>query len=168
MKRWFWLFCCGLLLVGCGYHRPGQGDSLGGVSALKVELFANHTYEPFLENILTNAVTQRFLRTQRWRLVEDSAAADAVFSGTVTDYHSDPISFDANDNVLEYRAQMTAAGELRRQQDGRVLWKGTLNWSEEYPGSLDKGRQEDEEEAAIGSIAERLAEEFYFHLTDNF
>ncbi len=168
MKRLSWLLLCVLLLAGCGYHRPGQGESLGQVSALQVQLFVNQTYEPFLENVLTNAVTQRFLRTQRWRLVENPAQADAVFSGTVVDYRSVPVSFDAKDNVLEYRAQIKAAGELRRQEDGRVLWKGTLTWSEEYPGSLDKGRQEDEEAVAINSIAERLAEEFYFHLTDNF
>lgn len=168
MKRWSWLLLCALLLGGCGYHRPGQGENLGQVNSLQVQFFANQTYEPFLENILTNAVTQRFLRTRRWRLVEDPARADAVFSGTVVDYHSDPVSFDANDNVLEYRAQIKAAGELRRQEDGRVLWKGALSWSEEYPGSLDKARQEDEKRIAINSIAQRLAEEFYFHLTDNF
>ena len=169
MRRRLGILCCVLvLLAGCGYHRLGQGESLGGVSAVKVDLFANHTYQPFLENILTNAVTQRFLRTASWRLVEDDAKADAVFSGTVDDYHSDPISFDAHDNVLEYRAHMKVSGELRRQADGKVLWKGSLTWSDEYPGSLDKGQQADEESAAINSIAERLAEEFYFHLTDNF
>ena len=139
MRRWGWLLCSILLLTGCGYHRPGQGESLGTIGTLRVAMFANHTYEPFLENVMTNAVTQRFLRTRRWRLVEDPAAADAVFSGTVTDFHSDPISFDANDKILEYRAQLTVAGELRQEKDGRVLWKGELTWNEEYPGGLDKG-----------------------------
>ncbi len=159
-----------LLLVagGCGYGRPGSGDNLGGIKALQVELFHNATYEPFLENELTNAVTERFLRTSRWRLVEDRTLADAVFSGTVLDYSSLPISFDSSDNILEYRAQIKVAAVLRRTQDGQVLWKGELVWSEEYPGSLDKGLQEDQETAAIRNCAGRLAEEFFFRLTDNF
>jgi hypothetical protein len=155
-------------LGGCGYARPGSGDNLGEIRMLMVELFANATYEPFLENELTNAVTQRFLRTSRWQLVEDRSTADAVFSGTVVDYTSLPISFDSNDNVLEYRAQIKVAAVLRHNQDGRVLWKGELLWSEEYPGSLDKGLQEDQEAAAIRICAERLAEELFFRLTDNF
>lgn len=166
MSRWGWLLCALLLLAGCGYHRPGQGESLGTIETLRVAMFANHSYEPFLENVLTNAVTQRFLRTRRWRLVE--GPADAVFSGAISDFHSTPVSFDANDNILEYRAQMTVAGELRQEKDGRVLWKGQLSWSEEYPGGLDKGLQEDQKASAIQAIAERLAEEFYFRLTDNF
>ena len=67
------------LLGGCGYHRPGSGDNLGAVRTLHIQLFENATYEPFLENELTNAVTRRFLRTGRWRLVEDPARADAVY-----------------------------------------------------------------------------------------
>lgn len=168
MMRWFLLLAGTLLLVGCGYHRPGQGDSLGEVRALKVQMFANQTFKPYLENVMTNAITQRFLRTRRWRLVEISDQADALFAGTVVAYRSDPVSFDSKDNVLEYRAEMTVAGELRSQEDGKVLWKGKLTWNEEYPSSLDKAQQADEEEATIGRIAERLAEEFYFRLTDNF
>ncbi len=168
MRRPWSLLLLLLLLAGCGYHRPGEGDSLGAISTLRIQLFANRTYEPFLENVLTNAVTQRFQRTRSWRLVEEPAVADAVFSGTVVSFQSTPVSFDANDKVLEYRAQMTVAGELRRQEDGRVLWKGSVTWNEEYPGGLDKGLQDDNKGAAIRLIAARLAEEFYFRVTDNF
>ena len=161
------LFLAGLL-AGCGYHRPGRGDNLGDVHTLYVALFANKTYQPFVENELTNAVTRRFLRTQRWRLVEDAAAADAVFSGTVFDYRSVPVSFDRNDNILEYRSQISVKASLRRTQDGRILWKGDANWSEEYSGGLDKGLQNDLEQVAIRSSAERLADELFYRLTENF
>ena len=43
-----------------------------------------------------------------------------------------------------------------------------MSWNEEYPGGLDKGKQEDDKQMAIRQISDRLAEEFYFRLTDNF
>jgi len=165
---WFLFFPLLVLLAGCGYHRPGVGDNLGEVRTLRIPLFANETYEPYLENELTNAITERFLRTRRWRLVETPDAADAVFSGTVSSYRSVPVSFDRNDNILEYRSEMTVSAVLRSSDEGRVLWKGKASWSEEYPGLLDKGRQEDQETEAIRAIAERIAEELYFRLADNF
>ncbi len=168
MTRVFLFLILAGLLAGCGYHRPGQGDNLGDLRTLYVALFANTTYQPFIENDLTQAVTRRFLRTQRWRLVEDAATADAVFSGTVVDYRSVPVSFDRNDNILEYRSQITVKALLRRNQDGRVLWKGDANWSEEYSGGLDKGIQNDLERVAIRSSAERLADELFYRLTENF
>lgn len=157
-----------LLPAGCGYHRAGSGDNLGGIGTLHITLFENQTFEPFVENAVTNAVTERFLRTRRWRLVENPATADGVFSGEVSVFQTVPVSFDRNDNVLEYRAEMTATAVLRANPEGQVLWKGSASWSEEYPGSLDKGQQEDYKRQAIRDIADRLAEELYFRLTDNF
>jgi outer membrane lipopolysaccharide assembly protein LptE/RlpB len=156
-------------LGGCGYHLPGRGDHLpAGVETLRIELFANRTVEPYLENRLTNAVTDRFIRGRALRLTEDPARADAVLTGSVTAYATRPISYDRNDQITEYRSAVTIAATLRRASDGRVLWKGTLDWTEEYPASLDKGAQEENEAAAIEVIAARLADELFFRIMEGF
>jgi len=169
MRRLCLLLPVLLCLFACGYHFPGNGSNLPPeVRTLCVELFTNRTVEPFLENRVTLNVVDWFARKGRMHLVEDRGRADVVLSGSVIDYRSDSISYDSNDMITEYRSRMTVAATLRQTTDDRVLWKGTLSWSEEYPASLDKGVQEDNEAAAIAVIAERLAQELYFRITENF
>jgi outer membrane lipopolysaccharide assembly protein LptE/RlpB len=157
------------LLAGCGYHPPGRGGNLPAeVRTLHIELFANRTAEPFVENGITDLVTDEFARSRYLRLSEDKERADAVLSGAVSAYSTVPISYDRNDEITEYRSALTITATLRRAADGKVLWKGDLSWDEEYPSSDDKAVQEDNEAEAILLISDRLAEELYFRIVDNF
>lgn len=167
--RSFGLLLAILLLAGCGYHLPGRSNNLPPeVQTLYIELFGNRTVEPFLENRITDRVTDRFARTDALHLVENRARADAALSGVVTSYTTAPISYDRSDVITEYRSIMTVAVTLRQMSDDRVLWKGDVEWSEEYPASLDKSAQEDNEAAAIDVLADRLAQELYFRIMENF
>lgn len=158
-----------LLLAGCGYHLPGRSSNLPPeVQNLYVELFSNRTAEPFLENRITDRVTDRFASTRTLGLVKTRERADAVLTGVVTGYTTSPISYDRSDVITEYRSIMTIAVTLRQTKDDRVLWKGSVDWSEEYPANLDKSAQEDNEAAAIEVIADRLSQELYFRITENF
>lgn len=169
MSRFFLSLVVVLLLGGCGYQIAGRSDKLPlEVQSLYIELFANRTYEPYLENRLTDRVTERFARKQPLRLVEKRERADAQLSGEITRYTSTPISYSSSDVITEYRSNMVIAVTLRRSFDDRVLWKGNLEWSEEYPASLDKAVQEDNEAAAIGVIVDRLTDELYSRITENF
>jgi outer membrane lipopolysaccharide assembly protein LptE/RlpB len=163
------LLFAALLLGGCGYHLPGRGAGLPAeVQTLYIELFSNRTTEPFLENRITDRVTDRFARKRSLRLVEKRDRADAILTGVVTSYLTTPISYDRRDVITEYRSTMTIAVTLRQTADDRVLWKGSVDWSEEYPASLDKSAQEDNEAAAIVGIVDRLSQELYFRIMENF
>lgn len=169
MRRLGLLLAAVLLLGGCGYHLPGRGENLPPeVQTLHIELFGNRTTEPFLENRITDSVTDRFARKRTLRLVEKGERADAVLSGVVAAYRTTPISYDRNDVITEYRSTMSIAATLRQTADDRVLWKGSVDWSEEYPASLDKSAQEDNEAAAIVVIVDRLAQELYSRIMENF
>lgn len=169
MKRISLLFTAVLLLGGCGYHLPERGNTLPPeVRTVYVELFTNRTYEPYLENYVTEAIVDWFAGKPELSLTEDRSRADAVLSGTVTTYTTKPISYDRNDVITEYRSAMTIAATLRQSPSDRVLWKGSVDWSEEYPTSLDKGVQEDNETAAIAVISERIARELFYRVMDNF
>lgn len=169
MRTFGLLLAALLLLGGCGYHLPGRSSNLpSDVQSLYIELFSNRTTEPFLENSITDSVIARFARNRPLRLVEKRDSADAVLSGVVTAYGTSPISYDRNDVITEYRSTLTIAVTLRQASDDRILWKGSIDWSEEYPANLDKGVQEDNEAVAIAVIADRLAQELYFRIMENF
>ncbi len=161
------VFC--LLLTGCGYQFRGQGSSLpGNVHKVYIEMFSNGTTEPFLENRLTNAVSRRFARKREVDVTARKGSAEAVLTGTISGYDTTPISYDKNDDVLEYRSTLTFAAVLSRVDSGKTLWKGSLTWSEEYLANADKSIQDDSESAAVVQISDRLSDELLAHLLENF
>jgi outer membrane lipopolysaccharide assembly protein LptE/RlpB len=158
-----------MVLAGCGYHLQGRNTELpGGVRTLYIELLANATYKPFLENEVTNAVVERFSRNPRVQIVEDRNRADAVLSGAITGYGRYALSFSQDDQIAEYRSQMRLEAVLRRADNAEALWKGNVEWAEEFRSNTDKTLQEDRENAAILAISQRLAEELYSRMIDNF
>jgi len=164
----FGLLIC-LLVSACGYHFRGEGDSLpGSVHRVYIEMIDNRTTEPFLENRLTNAVSRRFARKREVDVTAQRTTAEAILSGRITGYATSPISYDRNDDVVEYRSTMKTAFTLSRARDGKTLWKGTLSWSEEYFADADKSVQDDRESAAVISISDRLSDELLSHLLENF
>lgn len=157
------------LLGGCGYHLAGRGEVLpADVHTLHIRMFANKTYKPFLENEVTNAVTDQFLLGRHLQLLEDTAVADAVLSGDVAKYTTHAISYDRNDTILEYRASMTVDATLRHSRGGAVLWRGDVTWTETYPANQNKNIQQDNEAAAIGIICNRIADDLFSRIMDNF
>ncbi len=158
-----------LLLCSCGYRLQGRSDGLpGGVRSLHVELFRNATYEPFVENAVTNEMVQRFARHASLEIVERSARAEAVLGGRIIEYSNRSLSYDRDDNIAEYRSQMTVEAVLCRTDNGAVLWKGRVAWQEDYTASSDKAVQDDREQAAIQVVSRRLADELFSRLLDNF
>ncbi|OEU73366.1 MAG: hypothetical protein BA874_08585 [Desulfuromonadales bacterium C00003068] len=158
-----------LVLSACGYRLQGRSDALpGDVRSLYIELFSNDSYEPYLENSVTNEVVGRFARHDRLELVEDASQAEGILGGRIVGYSNSALSYDQDDRIAEYRSKMTVKAVLRRVDNGEVLWKGSVVWSEDYPVSSDKVVQDDREQAAIKEISQRLADEIFSHMIDNF
>ena len=156
---------------GCGYHLPGgEGDRLpGGVRVIYIALFDNRTSEPFLENLVSNAVIQRFSRALNVEVVEDPKAAEAILSGTVSAYRSSASAYSGReDDITESRTSITCQAVLRAVEDNRVLWKGSASWSDEYQASLNRGLEESGEAISQQEISVRLADELFNRITANF
>lgn len=158
-----------LLLGGCGYHSMAQPGLLpGGVQTMHIALFGNRTTEAFLENALTDAVIERFSRQRGLQLLESPERAEGLLSGDLVSYSIGASAYNPVDQITEYRLALTVEAELRRRADGRVLWKGTVQWVEEFPSSSDKTFQEDNESVAAQLAIERLAEELHYRTLANF
>lgn len=154
---------------GCGYHPPGRSQNLpADVHSVAIEFFRNATLEPLLENVVTEAMASRLIRGRALRVIDRPEAADAVLTGVVTAYATDPVAYDGDDEIARWRSILTVTAELRRTGGGEVLWRGAVTWREEYAASRDKALQEDLEASIIGTMSQRIAEELYFRLADNF
>jgi hypothetical protein len=159
-----------ILLSGCGYHAPAGGDVWVGQEGrtLYVELFANRTVEPYLDNIVTGEVATQLSRSRLVELTEQRSMADLVLDGTVTGFDSSVGAYDAADNISEYIASMTVKARLLRRSDGTVLWQGILARSETYPALVDKNLQQEGESLAARVVARRIAEDLLARLLTTF
>ena len=99
-----------LLLVGCGYHSPGNSDNWVGDESrlLYVQLFENRTVEPYLDNYITDAVVAELSRSRLLELTENPDLADVRLVGEVKDFDSKARSYSSSDDITAYTATMTA------------------------------------------------------------
>jgi len=167
MKCLLTLFLIPLALFGCGYTPVVLGPGIG-VKTLFIEPLDNRTAEPFLDSLVTNNLIERFGRDSRLTLVKNRQDAEAILSGSVSSYSRKAVSYDQLDNIREYRSIMKIKASLRRVSDGKILWKDNVSWTEESMNRSDRSVQEDNETVAIQKISERLAEQVYYRMQDNF
>ena len=158
--------------AGCGYQIAGRGVHIPeGVRTLAIPVFENKTLEPIVEEELTPVVIREFLRDSRIEVVSRSQAA-LVLQGSVTSYKESPLSFDQDQNVLEYRITVVthlilvrqerdAAGSPNGTQNGSggILWKRDITESAEYRASSDVMSTRVAKLLALQEIARNLAQD---------
>jgi hypothetical protein len=174
MKYVLILFLIPLTLFGCGYTPVALGPGIG-VKTLFIEPMDNRTAQPFLDSLVTNSLKERFGRDGRLTLVKYSKDAEAILEGSISHYSRTAVSYNKNDAIQEYRSTMTVIASLRQVVDDKILWKGNVVWTEESMNrsgssinSSGLSGQADNETAAIQKITERLAEQLYSRLQEDF
>jgi len=152
------LLCSLLILPACGYHMAGTGSHLTpGMKSVFIPVFENKTMEPIVEEELTPAVIREFLQDGRIE-VADSSRADMVLKGSVVSYKETPISFDASQNVLEYRIMVTTHLILLKN-NSLSLWEKDITSTAEYAVSSDVMTTRVSKLSALREIARNLSEE---------
>lgn len=160
------IFLC--FVAGCGYHTVDWNSSPYSSAGKRVNiaLFANKTFKPNLEGVLTNALVDEFAKKSG--LILDSATADLTLSGDVLSYTSNASAYSAADTVREYIASMRIAAVLSKNSNKQVLWKGELDWSQAFPANQNIALQQNAEDAAIQEISRKLARELFVLLSAGF
>lgn len=142
-----------LLLGGCGYHIAGRGANMpGGVTEMRVPVFANETAKPDIEGPMTEAFVAEMVNTVRIKY-----SSDVVMNGVITAYDLKPVSFTGSDVNIEYRLTITLAVDIKRGEE--VLWKdGHITDYEDFTvNTLDVAATEDAERAAMKKLGRDTA-----------
>jgi outer membrane lipopolysaccharide assembly protein LptE/RlpB len=161
------LFILGL--SGCGYHFIGQeSEVLSGINAIAVPYFSNKSYEARLESYLTEALVDEFVKSRMVAIV-DEGDADAVIRGKIENFKEYVISFDKNDEALEYRALALLEVTLERRDTGEVLWRNKeLFHFEDYRVSHEIAGTEANKEQAIKRISAEIAVRIHDSIIEGF
>lgn len=157
------------LFSGCGYHSIAQDGEkhFGEGATVSIPIFSNKTFKPDLENLLLNNLIGEFAKRKGLRVV-DRETSDYTLSGEVLTYGKTAVSYTGYDIVKEYKATITIAATLRKNSNQKVIWRGQLSWSQDLPASSDIAIQQNSEDAAIQVICQRLAQQLYLKIHNDF
>ena len=116
-------------------------------------------YRPGIENDLTRAVEDRFIFDGNLDITSKENA-DLILTGELISYRQDPLRYDADDNVEEYRIVITVNMVARETAIDEVMWEeasfsgdATYMTTGRFATSEDTAREE-----AIENLARRIVE----------
>ena len=127
---------------------------------MAIPAFENETSEYTLDQDITTAVIERFVKDNHLRIV-DERSANAVIRGRLTGYKNAVFGFSAADRAQEYRVTISCAVVFKDLVKNRELWSEpnlvkTANYFVvDVPG--DSARTElDGRKEAITKIADEI------------
>jgi len=155
--------CC-IIISACGYHFLGAGTFPADVKKIHVNILSNSTSETGAENVFTNALRYEFIRHKKNAGQND---ADGFLFGDIRALSYETITHRRRHISVESRVTVVVALELK-DREGNTIWTQNVSAREEYDVTPDKLSNEQNRKRAISKLSERLAENAYNRLTDNF
>ena len=155
------VFC--LILSGCGYTT--RSIVSGGAKSIYVENFVNKidittevtdkrmyiAYKSGMEIDITRDVIDQFILDGNLRIMTPEKA-DLVLKGELIEFRKEPLRYDSNDNILDYRIKVSVNIKLTDTRDDKLIWEEKrFNGESVYrinAISEDKAVQEAEEDLA--------------------
>ena len=153
---------------GCsGYHVVRTDTTLGPVRRVAIQTLENHSFEPGIEVMVSDALRREFQRGGGVAVVADPALADLVLSGAVRDLVTTASSFSSVAFGLEYQVELRLELTAKRA-DGTVmaLDGNALREWELYLTSSDVEAERKNRDEALRRIASVLAERTREFLSD--
>ena len=112
-----------LVLAGCGYHFTSGGRQFtADVHTIGVRTFANETREIGVEKRLAMAIEREFVIRGPLKVAAPDEG-DLVLTGTVRVAEDRPVAFNRDDEVLIYQTVLSLDLDLRRRDDGKMVWQ---------------------------------------------
>ena len=120
--------------AGCGYTTrsllPSEYKTIRvenvknsiNVTAEQNDLRMYRGYRPGMEVDLTKAIIDRYLFDGNLKIAPEGSA-DLVLQSELIDFKRDPLRYDANNNIEEYRIKLIVNMEMQDAKNGKALWK---------------------------------------------
>ena len=132
------------VISGCGYALAGRGSFLpADIRVVGIPLLENRTPIQRIDQAITEKVRTEFLSRGKYEIRPSAGGADAVLSGAITGFVSQPVGLDQQlASASRYRFTVTMRVQFTDSRNGEVLWSNeTLTFSEEYDVRTRGGTQ---------------------------
>jgi outer membrane lipopolysaccharide assembly protein LptE/RlpB len=141
---------CALFFSGCGVY-SFSGSVGSSIKTIAVPILENETVEYAIAEDLSTGVIDGFVTDNTLKVVGRSKA-DAILEGTVTKYERIAYTYDENDQVQEYKVNITVSVRLAKKDGGSI-------WEETALSAYGIYKAEEEEETGQDRAIEKIAED---------
>lgn len=164
---WLLLAACALNLQ-CGYRLSGRGRNLpAGARTIAIPDFKNQTARQQVEQYITFAVRDEFIRRSRLLLADTARAADLVLEGKITAFTATPVSYSAAGAANLYEVRLSLDVSLIDTRTNELFYQGTgLTFRENY--ETDSGDFFSQETGSLVKIAAKFASSIVASILENF
>jgi len=142
--------------AGCGYHVSGRGDLVPKtVKTIAVMPFNNITMRYQLARLLPAEIGHEFISRTKYAIVADPNQADAVLTGTLTNFGYYPTIFDpVSGRATTVQAIVVVQVTLTNRATGAVIFnRPGLEFRERYEISIDPKAYFDESGPAMQRLS---------------
>jgi len=137
MRKIFFCFLSFLILCtnGCGYTMKSnlpahvktiyvtQMKSDIDITSEVADSRPERIYRPGIESSTTKSVINRFIFDGNLKLASKKDESDLYLEGTVTDLVKEPLIYNTDENIEEYRIKITAQVFVKNTRDDSTLWE---------------------------------------------
>ena len=122
-------------------------DKVSNTIDIASEVSSQHAYRiyrPGLEVQLRNALIERFIFDGHLRIASKDSA-DAILSADLLSFDRDPVRYNADDSIQEFRIHVTARISFNDALSGEPLWEAaSISGQSSYFLSGTEAKSEDE------------------------
>lgn len=149
----------GLFLSGCGAYGFSSSLLPSHIKTVGVPLMENRTDRRDLATALADSLVNAFISDNTLKVV-DERDADATLEGTILEYHREPFTYDAAENVQTYRVEIVLEARFVDVRKNNVLWeeKHLSQW-DTYNFVPVGGQPAETEDTAIGRVLVKLRDD---------
>jgi len=146
-----------MMVITACYYSTSPGSRTGNIRNIVIPLFENHTVESGIQDLLTDAVVERFLTDGQYRVVA-MEEADGIIVGAITDLLEESVAFSEGTTVQEVRLWIELDVRFESVETEEVIWEERrLRTFGDF--AIESGTDSDREsgmELAIEKMAEEI------------
>jgi curli biogenesis system outer membrane secretion channel CsgG len=164
---WLLLALCALNLQ-CGYRLSGRGRNLpADARTIAIPDFKNQTARQQVEQYITFAVRDEFIKRSRLLLAETTRAADLVLEGKITAFSATPVSYSDAGAANLYEVRLSLDVRLIDMRTNELFYQGDgLTFRENY--ETDSADFFSQETGSLVKIAAKFASSIVASILENF
>jgi outer membrane lipopolysaccharide assembly protein LptE/RlpB len=165
------LWLIALTIAGCGYHVAGRAAQLPSEwKDIAVPAFTNDTTHYRIEQRFTQAVIRELITRTKYRVVQDTQNADAVFHGEVVSIETSPVLFEATTGeVTTMLVTVHVKIQLVDTKTQKPVYQNDdMVFRNEYQISSDVKSFFEEQDPALDRMSRDLATRLVSDVLENF
>jgi outer membrane lipopolysaccharide assembly protein LptE/RlpB len=170
-KRIFILVLLAAVALGlsrCGYKLSGFGNQIPDhIKTVVIPDFDNKTARYQLDQYITFAVKEEFIKRSNLALVDREGRADAILEGTITKFDVTPLSYGEDASANLYKVSISVNVRFVDLKTNEIIFEGKgVSFNDTY--EIDEDDFFSQETETLLKIAEEFAASIVTTILENF